>query len=382
MTTNPACVRCAGQDPNCLACPKPSAAPLSMSAILKTPAPPPPAPKIPRNEVIFVLDGSGSMTSCFDVAKKKLIEAIKAAGEESTKIGQVTSVSVCQFGASFRWIAESATPETAAQRVGDMHQFGGGTPLNKALINATDKACSVEQARDAILFVIITDGENTDSYPTYEEVATAVRARLATGKYTFAFLGPPRSTWQIKKNYAAVEGNIEEWENTAAGAELAGQTLGASTRAYYSSTRASGQTMSTQFITKVTDLSQVKESDLAKKLHDVTNLYKPYTVSKQETIAPFVSDKTKRPYKLGDAFFQLMKTERVQATKEIAVMVKTGPDAGKLYTGPEVRNVLGLPQGNTRLKPGNHSNYEIFVQSTSLNRILPLGTKVMVKKNA
>jgi hypothetical protein len=41
--------------------------------------------------------------------------------------------------------------------------------------------------------------------------------------------------------------------------------------------------------------------------------------------------------------------------------------------------MIGLPaNADAKVEPGNHANYDIFVQSTSVNRKLPRGTKLIV----
>jgi hypothetical protein len=65
----------------------------------------------------------------------------------------------------------------------------------------------------------------------------------------------------------------------------------------------------------------------------------------------------------------------VQDYKKIALREKT---TGKVLFGDEVRGFLNLPaHGDVKVEPGNFGDYDVFVQSTSTNRILPRGTKVL-----
>lgn len=87
---------------------------------------------------------------------------------------------------------------------------------------------------------------------------------------------------------------------------------------------------------------------------------------------------TSGPYVKGCAFYQLTKPELVQKHKDLMVKEKTGR---VLYGGQEVRKVLGLPEfQDGKVTPGNHANYDVFVQSTANNRKLVRGTTVMVRK--
>jgi len=79
----------------------------------------------------------------------------------------------------------------------------------------------------------------------------------------------------------------------------------------------------------------------------------------------------------GAAFYALIKTEKkVQPYKMVALRVKT---SGKVYSGQQAREMLGIGQamGTVRLVPGDHGKFDVFIQSTSVNRKIPAGTEVL-----
>jgi len=79
----------------------------------------------------------------------------------------------------------------------------------------------------------------------------------------------------------------------------------------------------------------------------------------------------------GAAFYQLVKTEkRVHDYKLVALRVKT---SGKVYCGQQAREMLGIGGvvGTVRLVPGDHGKFDVFIQSTSVNRRIPAGSEVM-----
>jgi hypothetical protein len=52
---------------------------------------------------------------------------------------------------------------------------------------------------------------------------------------------------------------------------------------------------------------------------------------------------------------------------------------GSVYAGRDARDLLKLPVvGSCKLIPGDHGNFEVFIQSTSINRKLPKGTMVAI----
>jgi hypothetical protein len=81
-------------------------------------------------------------------------------------------------------------------------------------------------------------------------------------------------------------------------------------------------------------------------------------------------------YIVGKGFYQLTKTETIQPQKQIAIREKK---TGKVYWGNGARDLLGLPQGmEVRVAPNYNPEYDVFVQSTSVNRKLIKDTDVLV----
>lgn len=85
-------------------------------------------------------------------------------------------------------------------------------------------------------------------------------------------------------------------------------------------------------------------------------------------------------FKRGRGFYELSKSEKVQQYKEIILEDR---ETGEMYSGAQVREYLGLqPQiakgGVTERLNSHHTNkYRVFVQSTSVNRKLIGGTKLL-----
>ena len=53
---------------------------------------------------------------------------------------------------------------------------------------------------------------------------------------------------------------------------------------------------------------------------------------------------------------------------------------GKVYSGVNARAMLALPDQEVKVNPASHNAFDIFVQSTSTNRKLIKGTKLLVLK--
>ena len=128
-------------------------------------------------------------------------------------------------------------------------------------------------------------------------------------------------------------------------------------------------------------MSGVSKATVKSKLVDISNEVQFFDVKATDSIKPFVETKTKKPYVAGTAFYQLTKKEdEVQDYKQIALRDKK---SGTVYSGVQARNILGLPHnGTVKVAPGNHGGYDIFIESTSVNRKLLPGTQVLYWESA
>ncbi len=81
-------------------------------------------------------------------------------------------------------------------------------------------------------------------------------------------------------------------------------------------------------------------------------------------------------FKQGRGFYELTKPVVVQGTKEIVLMSRT---SGDLFTGTRARELLGLPlhDEDVKLRPTHLEDWIPFIQSTSNNRKLIGGTRLL-----
>jgi len=81
------------------------------------------------------------------------------------------------------------------------------------------------------------------------------------------------------------------------------------------------------------------------------------------------------PFRVGAVYYQLTKTEKVQDHKNICLCDRS---SNAIYSGVAARDLLGLPHyGLITLAPHKLGHYDVFVQSTSVNRKLVGGTTVL-----
>lgn len=328
------------------------------------------------NLIALVIDQSSSMAhlkSDLRERTNKLIADIKARKDQDNRVG----VYVFSDGVS-----------------GPLKDYpdnfkGGNTALLDAVGMAIDglsshtlKAFPWEKEADiAKLVIVLTDGEENQSIRFSgdrgrREFRDLIASKQAEGDWTFAFQLPSGWADNFSRTYGIPRDNCTEWEATRKDFErTSGHTIH-SMSSFYSSRNAGLRSVKT-FYSATTDLSGVKPLDL-KQLDNLTSRFAVHTVAKEEEIKPFVETKTKKQYIPGTAFFQLTKPETVHGSKQVALIEK-----GKktILGGPNARKLLGLvDHADGKITPGNHSNFDVFVQSTSSNRKLVRGSKVLVLK--
>lgn len=107
-----------------------------------------------------------------------------------------------------------------------------------------------------------------------------------------------------------------------------------------------------------------------------------YTIETNKTPNPieirdFVPMTAKVDYHAGVAFYEFgERTVKVQARKQ--VFVQTQGERGPVYGGPDARRLLDLPDYEVIVAKAKFPDYSIFVQSTSYNRKILPGQRVLV----
>ncbi|XP_035678540.1 uncharacterized protein LOC118417194 [Branchiostoma floridae] len=98
-------------------------------------------------------------------------------------------------------------------------------------------------------------------------------------------------------------------------------------------------------------------------------------VPNKTKIRDFVKD-NKLEFAKGKGFYQLTKPETIQRYKEVVARRKTD---GAYVSGDAVRKVLGIPQddSNFSLNKKNIPDFDVFIQSTSYNRVLVPNTEFL-----
>lgn len=350
--------------------------------------PPPAKPVILRTHWILLGDRSGSMRTLEEATlgeMNRTLDSIAAMGREPN---QEVVVSYWEFGTT----AEPVLHALPSLQVRHLHSYRatmGGTAMFDAMGDAIVQAENDERHHPETAFVmmVLTDGEENESRRwakntgyrlmvprDVSKILELIRRVQATDKWSVALQVPRGYKAKLCRDFSIPEGNVMEWDQSERGAREAGAMRSAGIQ-HYAAQRAAGKSsVKSMFVT--TDLSKVTTSDVRSALDNVTSRVKVYTVQKEEDIKSFIERESGLPYVRGTTFYQLTKTEsRVQLDKQLLVMEKGKKE---VWGGNAARQLLGLPLGvHCRVKPGNHSNFDMFIQSKSDNRKMVRGTKAI-----
>lgn len=334
-----------------------------------------------RNFIAFIRDHSVSMTPIARYAARDYNANIMSVRENSLRNNQDTLVTVVEcsvgYSASNRVIISNAGVSVLKPIAeGSYKTDGGSTPLFDAVGLAINelKRTPTNDPDTSYLVLVTTDGEdNSSRTQNGDTLGSLIRDLTATDRWTFVFRVPVGKKYKLVR-LGIPEGNIIEWEGTQQGVETAqAQTVDAFGQ--YFTMRSAGVGSTQKFYANTENLSTAQ---VEQKMLDISHgvMFWPVTgKERQLAIKPFIENRFKGSFKKGAAFYQLTKTEEVQAYKQIIIRDKVSK---AVYGGDGARSLLGLPTSTKiKLAPDKLGKYDIFVQSTSVNRKLVPGTEVL-----
>lgn len=336
-----------------------------------------------KNYIGFARDHSGSMRSLARAAMRDYNDQLAIIQRSAVDENQDTIVSVVTIGEG-RYARvgheELNSNVSVLKPLTSYPADAGGTPMIESvfeLISIMSKAPDANEPGTSFLVMVTTDGQETQARGRGRELAKTIRELQATDKWTFVFRVPKQGGVRELANLGLlIDGvNVFEWELNERGVQSSTQ---ANTEAFteYFKSRSSGMTRTSRFYANLGDVS----IDEAKKtLVDISNDVQFLKVGPSDAgtlIRPFVEAKLSKAMVRGGAFYQLCKLEpRVQANKRIAIRNK---QTGSVFTGDAARQMLALPTvGTVRLAPDDLGEWDIFIQSTSVNRKLDANTELM-----
>jgi hypothetical protein len=326
------------------------------------------------NHIGLVLDASTSM----DPYKHDLVKVadgqIEHLARRSRELDQETRISVWTFADPTNihcvvWDKDVLRLPSIAQ----YYRPNGNTAfIDATLQSIRDLGETPERYGDhSFLVYVLTDGEENRSRNTAYTLQQALKD--LKDHWTLAALVPNARGVHEAKKFGFPAGNIEIWDaNSAKGVSEAGDRVRAATDSYMQA-RATGVRSTRSLFSTGADAVNVQTIAQAGLAPLARGGYILVPVPTDGRIDEFTKQ-CGHTYQVGRGFYQLMKREEIQASKDIIVV---GKKDHKVYSGRDARQMVGLPDMNVRVSPNHNPDFDIFVQSTSINRKLIAGTRYL-----
>lgn len=324
------------------------------------------------NHIVFVIDASGSMSSLEQSVIKVFDSQVEYLSVRSQELAQETRVSVYMFESSVSCVVYDKDVMRLPS-LKDHYRASGGTSLIDGTIKAMDDLSKSAQlyGDHAFLIYVITDGEENHSKTKPAALVSKIASMPAN--WTLAVLVPNQQGVFEAKKFGFSQNNIQIWDTSAEGLRKVGDNIRVATEAFLTN-RAQGIRGTTNLFNL--DLSGVTIDNVKSELTELDpSTYHIFEATCDTSIKPFVESKTGRALVRGSANYQLTKRELIQGNKHIYIRETS---TGKVYGGDHSRTLLQLPTSDVHVKPSDHSGFDIFVESTSVNRKILAGTHVLV----
>lgn len=354
------------------------------------------------NHVAIVIDESSSMMEHKQAVINVFDSQVAQLVALSQTLNQETRISVYLFSDQQR--IRNVIFDVDVLRIPSLkglYEPSGWTALLDAIILSQDDLAKTftKYGDHAFLTYVITDGcENRSRYGAAERLKKVIADQ--DDRWTLAMLVPDRNGRDAAIEYGVEPGNISVWEvDSATGFVDAGKVMRAATQTYMDN-RASGITRTgTLFAGGAEQVNAQTISDAGLKVLDPTTyMIAPVTWDDDTANWRMSGKKTKAhpegvpsieiqefvkslnlTYVLGNVYYRLEKSEKVDVTKDIIILHRV---SGKAHGGREARKLIGLSDMATRIKPlpVRSGEYDIYVKSTSTNRLLSKHSKIIVMK--
>lgn len=339
------------------------------------------------NHIALVMDASSSMTVHSAAVVKVADNLVAHLAERSRHWDQETRITTYAFSSEHYldgdWVKCLIYDKDVLRvpSIAGQYRAHGNTALMDATALAIDDLALTPEkyGEHAFLIYVLTDGQENKSHLI---TGGGLKAKIAglPAHWTLAAFVPDQYGIFEARKYGFPEDNIAVW-NTASvtGVEEVGETIRQVSEAFME-----GRTRGVRGYSApgrgLFRMNAVSAADVKGSLIPLTKgSYEIFESPCDHRIDDFVQAVTRRPYSAGMAYYEfdgkLKPSEIIQATKQLAV--ETG---GQLYSGRAARQMLGLPDYQVRVKPADHPGCTIFVQSTSFNRKILAGQRVLVMR--
>lgn len=292
--------------------------------------------------------------------------------QRSQELNQETRVSLYVFGSTVENVVFQMDVLRMPSLAGYYSASGYTALIDGALTAISDAKRIPEIYGDSShLIYVLTDGENNISNNKAPELSRVIAG--LPDNWTIAIFTPNATGIHECKKFGFPANNISVWDATSAkGVSEMGEKVRQVTESYMTQ-RATGVRGTKNLFELKADLTSDKVRSKLKALNPTD--YMLISVHSKTAIKPFIESWTKTPYVVGSGYYQLTKPEKIQSYKQLAIKNKV---SSKVYFGSQARQMLGLPDHEVKVAPAQFDTFEVFAQSTSVNRWLLPDTQVLV----
>lgn len=327
------------------------------------------------NHVVLVLDCSASMTHRkYDVIKVADNE-VKYLATRSQEMSQETRVSVYVFDDNVDCLVYD-TDVLRLPSIANLYEIGGNTALIDATMVSIEELSQTATLHGdhSFLIYVLTDGqENRSRHYSHQQLA----ARLNTlgENWTLACFVPDIISKRDAISFGFQKDNVAIWDTSSVrGMDEVGNTVRAATESWMTARSTGIRGTRTLFSTGI-DAVNAQTVSAANLMPLDRTQYAMLPIRERIQTRPFLMEHGYQ-YINGTLYYLLMKTEDIQPQKNLLVVEKY---TNKVFSGPGARQLVGLPDGITvRVKPDFNPDYDIYVQSTAVNRNLIPNTNCIV----
>lgn len=323
------------------------------------------------NHVGLVIDKSWSMSHLQQQVVQVVDGQVHDLAQLSQEMDQETRVTIYTFDDSVYCINYDKDVLRLPSLSGRYHTSG-----NTALLDATMK-CITDLEKTATLYgdhafliFVVTDGQENRSR-LFSRLELKQKLDLLPDNWTVVAFVPDARGLHDAETFGFLKGNIAIWDTSSSkGFESVGNVVRKTTQTFMQN-RAQGIRGSRSILTADTSRLDTSKNLLTPLNPTRYSIFRPVLGGEIRT---FVESKV-GSYTLGNAYYKLRKSEILQPHKHIVVRNKRG----EVFTGTEVRGLLGLDvPDKVRVHPNKFSDWDIFVQSTSVNRHVTNEDEILV----
>lgn len=182
--------------------------------------------------VSFILDKSGSMSSCVDATisgYNEYIGTLKADKKSAYDFSLTLFDTIVE--ARHKSIAIGDIPELDRKS----YVPNGGTALYDAVMRTVNEV-EKQAGKNKVLCIIMTDGgENASQEYDQKALFNKVQDLQKTGNWTFVFLGANQDSWATAQKFGFAQANVANYNTTVAGTANAFRSVASNTVAYAAS---------------------------------------------------------------------------------------------------------------------------------------------------